>query len=108
MEVEKEYSERGGAVVLVSYDLMVPDVTPESALQQVTEFAAQRGMDVPILIYDADDYDLINQRFGLPGPIPATVALNAQGEIVDRVEGQSGKSRFIAMMEKAVGSDQDK
>jgi len=108
IEVGKEYHQRGGVVVLVSYDLMVPDVTREGILQQVEDFAAERGIHVPILIYDEDDYESINERFGLPGPIPATVAINAEGEIVDREDGHAGKPRFIAMMEKAVGSDPSK
>jgi thiol-disulfide isomerase/thioredoxin len=108
IEVATEYSERGGAVVLVSYDLMVPDVTPAGVLEQVTEFAAERGIHVPILIFDDDDYESINERFGLPGPIPASVALDAEGEIVDREDGPAGKPRFIAMMEKAMGSDPGK
>jgi thiol-disulfide isomerase/thioredoxin len=108
IEVGKEYHRHGGVVVLVSYDLMVPDVTPEGILQQVTEFAADRGMHLPILIYDDDDYESINERFGLPGPIPATVAINAEGEIVDREDAHADKSRFIAMMERAVGSTPSK
>jgi thiol-disulfide isomerase/thioredoxin len=101
LEVAKEY--RGKGVVLgVSYDFMIPGVTREEVLDQMRDFVAQHEMDIPILIYEAADYDSINERFGLPGPIPASVAINAEGAVVDRHEGESNKDRFTAMMEKAL------
>ena len=93
-----------GTVLSVSYDLMIPDVTREEVLQQMHGFVDQRGIDIPVLIYDADDYDAINERFGLPGPIPVTLAFDRNGAIVDRQEGEAGKDRFIAMMLKALGN----
>jgi thiol-disulfide isomerase/thioredoxin len=101
LEVAKEYRGKG-VVVGVSYDFMIPGVTREEVLDQVRDFVAQHGMDIPILIYEAADYDSINERFGLPGPIPASVAINGEGAVVDRQEGESNKERFIAMMEKAL------
>jgi thiol-disulfide isomerase/thioredoxin len=106
LEVAKEYRERKGVVIGVSYDLMIPGVTREEALEQVRDFVAEHRIDIPILIYEADDYDSINERFGLPGPIPASVAVNGEGAIVDRHDGVSGKERFIAMMEKALAPPQ--
>ncbi|MBM3789859.1 MAG: TlpA family protein disulfide reductase [Acidobacteria bacterium] len=103
LEVARDYRERGGVVLGVSYDLMVPDVTRDSVLEQMRAFAAQRRIDIPVLIYEADDYDAINERFDLPGPVPFTLALDRGGAIVDRQEGQSGRERFAAMMEKALG-----
>lgn len=102
LEVAKEYRERKGVVIGVSYDLMIPGVTREEALEQVRSFVAEHGIDIPILIYEADDYDSINERFGLPGPIPASIAVNGAGAVVDRHDGASSKEHFIAMMEKAL------
>jgi thiol-disulfide isomerase/thioredoxin len=102
LEVADEYRKRGGTVVGVSYDLMVPGVTRDDVLPQVQAFVAERKIKFPILIYDAADYDAINQRYDLPGPIPVTLALGRKGAIVDRQEGQSGKARFVAMMQKAL------
>lgn len=104
VETASEYAARDGAVLGVSYDFMVPGVTREDVLQQVSDFVADRGIDIPILIYEADDYDAINARFSLPGPIPVTLAIDRNGEIVDRQEREADKDRFTAMMEKALGN----
>jgi len=102
LEVAREYRNRDAVVLSVSYDLMVPGVTREEVLKQLQAFVAERRMDIPVLIYNADDYEAINERFGLPGPIPVTVAINRAGAIVDRQEEEAGKDRFIAMMNKAL------
>ncbi len=105
LEVAKEY--RGKGVVLgVSYDLMIPGVTRDEVLEQMRGFVAEHGIDIPILIYEADDYDSINERFALPGPIPATVAINGEGVVIDRQKGESSKERFVEMMEKALESSE--
>jgi thiol-disulfide isomerase/thioredoxin len=103
LDVGREYHDRHGVVLTVSYDLMVPDVTKEDVLKQMRAFVAERRIDVPVFIYDAPDYDAINRRFGLPGPVPATVAIDRTGAVVDRQAGRSGRERFAAMMEKAIG-----
>lgn len=102
VEVAREYRGRGGAVLGVSYDLMTPGATRDEVLQQMRAFIAARSFDIPILIYEADDYDSINERFELPGPVPVTLAIDRKGKIVDRQDGESGKERFVAMMQKAL------
>ena len=104
LDIARQYKDRDGVVLGISYDLMVPGANSDEILQQMREFVAERGIDIPVLIYDAADYDSINERFGLPGPIPATVAIGRDGAIVDRQEGPAGKDRFIAMMENALGN----
>lgn len=107
LETVRNYRGRGGAALGVSYDLMVPDATRDEVLQRLRSFVAEHGIDIPVLVYEADDYDAINQRFGLPGPIPVTLALDAGGAIVDREEKQAGRARFEAMMRKALGENGD-
>lgn len=103
LETVRSYRGRGGAALGVSYDLMVPDATRDEVLQRLRSYVAEHKIDIPVLVYEADDYDAINQRFGLPGPIPVTLALDAGGAIVDREEKQAGKARFEEMMRKALG-----
>jgi thiol-disulfide isomerase/thioredoxin len=103
LEVAREFRGRGGVVLGVSYDLMVPGTTRDEVMKQMEAYVAQHKIDIPILIYDASDYDSINERFGLPGPIPVTLALDRAGSIVDRQEAQANKARFTAMMQKALG-----
>lgn len=101
--VGRELREQGGDVLLVSFDLMVPNDGVQQARTAVEQFAKKRGIDVPIAIYDGPDYDAINARFDLPGSIPATLALDREGRIVDREDGPADKERFTAMMRKALG-----
>ncbi|HEX7486811.1 MAG TPA: TlpA disulfide reductase family protein [Vicinamibacterales bacterium] len=103
LEVGRQFQGQQGVVLTVSYDLMIPAVTREQVLKQMRGFVAARKIDAPVYIYDASDYDAINQRFGLPGPVPITVALDRSGKIVDRHAGKSGRVGFTAMMKKALG-----
>jgi thiol-disulfide isomerase/thioredoxin len=102
VETAHAWRERGGAVLTVSYDLMIPDVTPEGVRAQVRAFTAERGYDLPVYIYEALDFEAINERFGLPGEIPVTLAIDATGRIVDRQDGQADRARFEALMAAAL------
>ena len=105
LEVAHEYADRGGRVVGMNYDRMVPLTAEEYAAvpDKVAAFLEKRQYDLETLIYDADDYDAINALFELPGEVPVTLAIDADGTIVDRHEGQAGRERFAEMMEKALG-----
>ncbi len=107
LEVGREARSRGGVVLTVSYDLMVPDVTREGVLKQMRAYVAAHKIDAPVLIYDAPDYDAINARFGLPGPVPATIAIDRNGQVVDRFAGKADRAKFEAMMRKARGEQGD-
>ncbi len=103
LAVGRQYRDRNAAVLTVSYDLMVPDVTKDDVLKSMSSFVAARKIDAPVLIYDAPDYDAINARFGLPGPVPVTIAFDAKGEIVERHAGSATRQQFEALMRKALG-----
>jgi thiol-disulfide isomerase/thioredoxin len=102
VEVARAYRGRA-AVLTVSYDLMVPDVTGDDVLKTMREFVAACGIDLPVLIYDGPDYDAINARFGLPGPVPVTIAIDRNGKVVERHAGKAGKAVFTELVEKAIG-----
>lgn len=102
VEVAHEWADRGGKVVGVSYDLMVAGADRNTVEDEVGEFLAERDLSLPVLIYDDDDYDRLNERFELPGQIPVTLAVAADGTIVDRQHGRAGKARFEEMMRKAL------
>ena len=99
----REFRDRNAVVLTVSYDLMIPDVTNDGVLKQMRAFVAERKIDAPVFIYDGPDYDAINERFGLPGPVPVTIAIDATGRIVDRHAGQATRQQFQEMMRKAIG-----
>lgn len=102
VETAHEFEGRGGQVVLLSYDSMVPGVGRDGALQLVEAFVSRRKIDVPVWIFEADNYDAINARFDLPGEIPVTLAIDRRGKIVDRQEGRADKRRWAEMMERAL------
>jgi thiol-disulfide isomerase/thioredoxin len=102
VETAHAYKSRGGEVILLSCDLMVPGVTREDARAKVEAFLAKRKYDVPGLIFDADNYDALNARYELPGEVPVTLAFDKNGKIVDRQAGRADEARFAAMMEHAL------
>jgi thiol-disulfide isomerase/thioredoxin len=103
VEVAAEYRERGGEVVAISYDLMIPGDDATSIRPKMAEFMEQKKVDVPVWIFDGDDYDGINERFDLEGGVPVTLAIDESGAIVDRHKGKAGKARFDEMMRRALG-----
>ncbi len=102
-EVARTFAGRGAAVLGVSYDLMLAGATREELLPRMRSFVDSRGLSIPVLIYDAADFDAINARFDLPGEVPITLALDREGRIVDRQEGRADEARFTEMIEKALG-----
>jgi thiol-disulfide isomerase/thioredoxin len=104
LAVGRQFRGQHGVVLTVSYDLMLPDVTPAEVLKQMRAFVAARKIDAPVYIFNAPDYDAINQRFGLSGPVPMTIAIDRTGRVVDRHAGQAGRAGFVALMKKAIGA----
>ena len=100
--VSREFKDRGGVVAGVSYDLMLPGETALDVAGRVSSFLKDREIEYPNFVYDAPDYDAINERFELPGPVPATVAIDKGGRIVDREHGRADEARFRVMMERAL------
>lgn len=101
-EAARECRERGGTVWAVSYDLMVPGGDPATIVDEMRAFLEKRGLDVDVLIYDEDDYDLVNARYSLPGEIPVTLALDSDGTIVDREDGSAHLPRFRELVDAAL------
>lgn len=102
LETGDKFRDEGGVVVTISYDLMIPGETREALLPRLEAFMFEREMDVPVLVFDENDYDGINARFDLPGEIPVTLAINRQGKAVDRQFGRADKERFEQMMRRAL------
>jgi len=103
LEVAHEYEGQGGRVLGVSYDLMVPGSDLATIEATVRDFLEGRGHHFPTVIYDADDYDAINSYFEMGGAVPVTLAIDKDGNIVDRQEGSASRARFEEMMRKALG-----
>ena len=102
LEVGREFAPEG-RVLGVSYDLMVPGESRATAPRSARAFVDEREWDFDVVIFDGEGYDAINERFGLPGEIPVTLAVDRRGRIVDRQEGAADRERFAEMMRKALG-----
>ena len=98
----RAFADRGGTVLAVSYDLMLPKAEREATVQKVREFLQHKGYAFTAFVYDAPDYDAINARFDLPGGVPVTLAIDAAGRIVGRHEGEADLARFTELMQKAL------
>lgn len=103
LEVAAEYEDRGGSVVGISYDLMIPTGDPSKVTETMAKFLDRKGWSFPVYIYDDIDYDRINERFALEGGVPVTLAIDENGDIVDAQHGQASKARFDELMRKALG-----
>ena len=91
--------DRDVRVVLVSYDLLVPDsgLDRVSGAAKVKRFLEERrfelGDRVSVVLYD-DVASKLDDRFDLPGPIPTTFVLDAAGNVVGREKGAASRARF--------------
>ena len=82
------------ALALVSYDMVMPArLSEERALALVGPFVKERGIDCPVFLYRGE-VSALDDRFGLPGPLPATIVLDRQGVVVHRIEGQATRAQL--------------
>jgi thiol-disulfide isomerase/thioredoxin len=87
--------DRSVALLLVSNDLNTPGsgLTKESVVPLVRKFVEAHHFDADVLIYDGDTPKL-DERFDLPGPIPATILVDAKGNVVARHAGAQTRAEF--------------
>ena len=104
LEVAEEFESQGGRVVGISFDLMVPGGDVTTIEEELNAFLVKRGHSFDTLVYDELDYEKINEHFSLPGGIPVTIAIDKDGNVVDREDQAAGKERFEELMRAALGS----
>jgi len=101
-EVAKEFRGAGLTVVGVSYDFMVPGPTRDEALQSVAAFQRQESIPFPLLVFEGKDYQEINAALRLPGPVPVTLAFDAEGREVARLESGADLAGLRLLARKAL------
>jgi hypothetical protein len=104
VKVANEHAEAGLDVLLVSYDLQVPKVDPTKARERVERFVNARRWGVDVALIAAADIDAFHERYGLPGPIPVTLAFDKQGRLVERHEGECDQARFRELAKAALAN----
>ncbi len=103
MKVAHTKENREVEVLLVSYDLQVPKVDRDAALERTAKFARARGWGFPVVVWSEPNLDRINERLDLPGPIPLTLAFDKEGREVGRCEGDADAEIFAELFAKARG-----
>ena len=103
VEVAREPANQEVDVLLVDYDLQLAGAEPQPTLERVRRFVERRGWGLEVAVLGADDIDAFSDRFDLPGPIPVTLAFDAQGREVAREEGGADPERFRELFAAARG-----
>ncbi len=96
----------GVKVITISFDLMVPNASLDSIQEEVIELRKNWSFPLPVFYFEGIDFDDINATFGLPGPIPVTLAFDASGNEVDRIEGKASEEGFTRLLMAARNSRQ--
>ncbi len=105
MQEAKVFRNKGGKILLVSDDLMLPQVSTEEAKKKVHLAKRRLHLDVPIFLFDDEDNEARDSFYNLPGAIPVTLSFDKNGKIVDRIEGAAPPERFREAMRRALGED---
>jgi len=81
-ELQREFGARGFQVVAVAID----------ETDAVREFAAEYGLDFPLLVGDEDAIRVAQAYGNLQGALPYTVLMDRKGEVVARFKGEISRS----------------
>ena len=103
LEATSTSDANGLSLHTISFDLMVPGVTDDAAIESVRSYMVSEGYSFPVFIYDEDDYEGINEALNLPGPIPVTLAFDEGGREVGRIEGAASLDEFRELVALALG-----
>ena len=99
IHVAHKWEERGVRTAAVNLDIASGEGMPNAA--EVGRFCEEVGLDLPVYVFDGE-WEELNDLLDLPGPIPFTLVMNADGEIVDTQLGGASIERFEEMLDKAV------
>lgn len=98
IHVAHAWEERGVRTAAVCLD--ISSGTGMTSVEEIDEFARFVGLDLPVYVYDGGMEEL-TEHLDLPGPIPFTLVMNGDGEIVDTQLGGASIERFEEMLGKA-------
>ncbi|MCA8970444.1 MAG: hypothetical protein KDC95_11690 [Planctomycetes bacterium] len=86
-------------MVLVSYDLQLPNATASDALKEkIRTFLAGIDFDGPCLVLEPGEIAKFEEHFDLGGGVPVTFTVDPSGKVVARHDGEATKAEFEAMI----------
>lgn len=102
VEVVRENSSEQVQLLTVNFDLMIAGAEEQPTLDQVRDFQNSRDLPYPTFVFNEDDYEVLNQTLNLPGPIPVTLAFDANGREVARCESATDAAGFRDLVQAAI------
>jgi thiol-disulfide isomerase/thioredoxin len=91
-ELQKQYGPEGLQIVGIAVD-------EDASIDDLAKFAGNLGVNYPILV----GKDSVEDLFGGVQFLPATLYINREGKIVDKVFGLKGRGEIEDSIKKALG-----
>jgi len=102
VEVVREHQSEQVELLTVNFDVMLAGADEAEALKRVQEFQNSGDLPFPTYVFNEDDYERLYDALNLPGPLPVTLAFDANGLEVARCEGPTDRAGFRQMAEAAI------
>lgn len=104
VEVGKTLDKKNARLLLVNYDLQLPNVVADDALlERIRAFLRKRAFDGECLVLRADAIPSFEEHFELGGGIPETIVLDAAGQVLARHEGKASREEIAELAKKLDG-----
>jgi hypothetical protein len=102
VKVAAEYKDKGLDVLLVSYDLQIGKPDPIKTRERVERFVNDRKWGFDVAILPAAQIEALQTRYELPAAIPATLAFDRQGRVVQLLDGEGDAAAFRELAQAAL------
>src|SRR5262245_16269823 len=105
VELHHAWKAKGVRVEAVALDWLWGDESSPGTVEEVSDFAREHGFALPLAVVRGTNEDLerLAAHYEIGTGIPATLAFDARGTLVDKEEGPAERERFEAMIAKALG-----
>jgi cytochrome c-type biogenesis protein len=96
IEIQDEYGNSDFAIISITVD---EDKNGKPAAQIVSEFAAENGMNYPVLM---DDGEAAQSYIAKAGGIPETYIIDKEGNVAYFIYGGAEKAAFVTAIEPLI------
>jgi thiol-disulfide isomerase/thioredoxin len=94
----RAFRDRGGVVVGVAMECMVPDVTAVQGEAKVRALLPTLGIDFPVLVCSDGDFAAFRAVLGMElGALPQTLVFDRSGALAARHGGKGSSEEFAAL-----------